>query len=223
MPAMSLTISTSTETLADRLDRLGGISPARIPMVPPPGTAVEEDVLTKSAHGERRIYELVEGLLIEKTGDIRTAWMAGILQSRVHEFIERHDLGIAAGAGGPLRLAPGLVRVPDLSFVGWHQLPDRLLPAEPIPDLVPDLAVDFIRDTNTPQEMEQKRRDYFAAGSRLVWTIDRRSRSARSYTSLDSWSDVAETGALDGGSVLPGFEFPLSRWFNDASPLRARA
>ena len=36
---------TTVETMADVLDRLGGISPARVRMAPAPGTATADDLL----------------------------------------------------------------------------------------------------------------------------------------------------------------------------------
>jgi hypothetical protein len=52
-------------TAADMQDRLGGIPLERIRMVPPPGTATEEDVL--AVHDRtNRLCELVDGTLVEK-------------------------------------------------------------------------------------------------------------------------------------------------------------
>ncbi len=38
-------------------------------------------------------------------------------------FVSDHRLGIVLGADGMLRLAPGLVRIPNLSFISWDRLP----------------------------------------------------------------------------------------------------
>ncbi len=53
-------------------------------------------------------------------------------------------------------------------------MPGGRLPAEAIPSLVPDLAVEVLSPSNTAAEMDQKLRDYFAAGVRLVWYLDPR-------------------------------------------------
>ena len=53
------------EDLGELLERLGGISPGRICLDPFPGTATKRDLLRK--HGRpRKLYELVEGTLVEK-------------------------------------------------------------------------------------------------------------------------------------------------------------
>ena len=61
--------------------------------------------------------------------------------------------------------------------------------------------------------MERKLRDYFAAGVRLVWYIDPRSRTARAYTAPDSCQELTDQGTLSGGDVLPGFELSLAELF----------
>jgi hypothetical protein len=55
-------------SLAGLLNRLGGVSPRRVRWTPLPGTATAEDV-TRLRETEGRIYELIEGTLVEKTSD----------------------------------------------------------------------------------------------------------------------------------------------------------
>jgi Uma2 family endonuclease len=113
------------------------------------------------------------------------------------------------GADGTLEVLPDQVRIPDACFISWDRFPDRKLPEEPIPALAPDLAIEVLSEGNTEQEMQRKLRDYFTAGVRLVWYIDPRTRSARSYSATEQFGEVSEDGALSGGDVLPGFELSL--------------
>jgi tRNA A37 methylthiotransferase MiaB len=57
--------SVTIETVADLLESLGDIPPERIRMRPLPGTATEDDVLAVHA-SEKRLCELVDGVLVEK-------------------------------------------------------------------------------------------------------------------------------------------------------------
>jgi Uma2 family endonuclease len=66
-----------------------------------------------------------------------------------------------------------------VSFVSWDRLPGHELPAEPIPDPAPDLAVEVLSESDTEGEMKRKLREYFKAGSRLVWLVNPRTRTAR--------------------------------------------
>src|SRR6476646_11031707 len=79
-------------SLAELVHRLGDIPLERIPAVPPPGTAKEEDVLRRPG-GEKRLYELVDGVLVEKPMGYYESLLAGILCRLLGFFLEQHDLG----------------------------------------------------------------------------------------------------------------------------------
>jgi Uma2 family endonuclease len=209
------------DTLADLLERIGSVPLNRIPSRPAPGTATEADVLALHDH-ENRLFELVEGVLVEKAMGYYESVLAGVLIHLLHAFLEEHDLGVVAGEGGMLRLAPGLVRIPDVSFVSWDQIPGREIPKEPIPDLAPDLAVEVLSTGNTEPEMALKVREYFDAGCRLVWLVEPESRTARAFTHPERFSTVAADGELDGGDVIPGFRLSLDDWFRRANRRQSR-
>ena len=105
-------------------------------------------------------------------------WLAHLLQ----QFLDRNDLGNLAGPDGTLRLMPLLVRMPDISFVRWEKLPGRELPSEPMPDLVPDLAIEILSEGNTPGEMKRKLKEYFITG--VHFSMVRRPRAAHPWRSL---------------------------------------
>ena len=115
-----------------------------------------------------------------------------------------------------MRIVPGRVRLPDVSFVSWDKLPRRRVPKKPIADLVPDLAVEILSKGNTRREMKGKREEYFRGGVRLVWEINPKKQSARVYTSPTQFQEIGPDGALEGGDVLPGFVLPLQRLFDRA-------
>jgi Uma2 family endonuclease len=128
-------------------------------------------------------------------------------------FVRQHDLGMVVGEAGAVRLQAGLVRIPDVAFVSWHQVPSRKYPREPIPGLVPDLAVEILSESNTPKEMERKLKEYFLSGVRLVWYVDPDKRAVTVYTAPDQSRIVTETETLDGGEVLPGLTISLQEVF----------
>jgi len=200
------------ETVGELLEKLGRIDPRRVRLSPPPGEATEKDVLALLDH-ENRLYELVDGVLVEKIMGLKESALAMLLGRRMGNFVEQFDLGIVAGADGTLRLMPRLVRIPDVSFISWQQLPNREYPTQPIPDLYPDLAAEVLSAGNTVQEIERKLKEYFLAGTRLVWIIDPDARIIHVYTSPDDWTILEETDTLTGGEVLPGFKLPLRQLF----------
>ena len=202
-------------TLADLLKRLGGISPSRVRLDPAPGKATEQDVLDIEAR-EGRLYELVDGVLVEKVVGLKESFIAGRLRRLLGNHVEEHDLGAVAGADGTARILPKLVRIPDVAFYSWASLPGKEYPTRPIPDLVPDLAVEVLSEGNTPQEMEFKLRDDFRAGVRLVWFVDPETRTVQVYTSPEDSVTLTERNTLDGGDVLPGFALSIRELFDEA-------
>jgi Uma2 family endonuclease len=198
---------------AELVKRLGNIPLYRICLKPPPGTATERDLRAAMRRSDR-LYELVDGTLVEKAMGLTESMIAGQILIDIGVFARQHDLGIPAGEAGTVKLLKGLVRIPDVAFFCWDKLPGRVLPSKPIPDLVPDLAVEVLSEGNTPAEMQRKLREYFLAGVRLVWMIDPASRQADVFTSPDVPSaTLGEKQALDGGDVLPGFKLPLAELF----------
>lgn len=201
------------ETAAELVRKLGNIPLERICFTPVPGRATERDLL-RAHRRTGRLYELIEGTLVEKVKELHESILALSVGQEVGNHAKEHDLGLVSGAGGPVRLQKGLVRLPDLGFFCWDKFPERLLPSEPIPDLAPDLAVEVLSKGNTPAEMRRKLREYFLAGVRLVWMIDPRRRQASVSTAPDAPAALIDEGqALDGGDVLPGFRLPLAKLF----------
>jgi Uma2 family endonuclease len=200
------------ETLADLLAQLGGIAPERVRFRPPPGTATEQDVLDVHAR-EGRLCELVAGVLVEKAMGLRESFLASVLITLLWSFVQPRKLGLVTGEAGTMRLELGLVRIPDVAFVSWERFPNQRIPREPIPELAPDLAVEVLSVSNTPGEMARKRREYFAAGTRLVWQVDPVARTVAVYTAPEQVTVLHEEETLEGGAVLPGFTLPLREFF----------
>lgn len=211
MSAVTTLAEPAVQTLADLLERLGHIPLERIRFHPAPGTATEQDVL--EVHDRtNHLCELVDGVLVEKAMGFYESRLAAVLIGALDAFLKEHDLGIALAPDGMMRLSFGLVRMPDVSFLAWDKFPDRKLPADPIPDLAPDLAVEVLSESNTPAEMQRKLREYFAAGVRLVWYMDPEARNVTVYTSPHDATVIGEDGILDGGEVLPEFVLPVKEW-----------
>ena len=200
-------------TLADFLRYLGDIPADRVRFHPSPGQATVADVLAVLDHEDIRC-ELIHGVLVEKPMAYFSSCLAIAIAAFLRNFVLPRNLGLVSGSDGMLELFTGLVRAPDVAFVGWDRLPGRRMPMEPIPSLVPDLAVEVLSPSNTPGEMSRKRRDYFAAGVRLLWIVDPKARTVAVFTSADPPDAVlTEDQTLDGGAVLPGFTLPLRELF----------
>jgi Uma2 family endonuclease len=201
-------------TVGDVLLKMPDVPPERIRLVPTPGTATEADVV-RIRNEERRLYELVDGILVEKAMGTWESVIAVFLIRMVGNFVEEHDLGIVAGEAGMLRLRLGLVQIPDGLFISWDQFPNRKLPDEneAVWDVHPDLAIEVLSPSNTAQEMKRKRKEYFAAGTRLVWIVDPPTKTVAIYTAPTDPRIIGVGDILTGDDVLPGLEISVERIF----------
>ncbi len=202
-------------SLADLQNHLGNVPLHRIRLNPPPGYATEEDLLQIHAR-EDRLYELEHGVLVEKPMGWYESILAAQLILEIGIYLRQNDLGQVLGANGSLKILPGIVKIPDVSFISWSRFPNQKLERRPIPNLVPDLAVEVLSESNTDIEMATKLERYFEAGVKLVWYIDAGSRTATSYTSPGDAVQISHNGKLDGGEVLPGFRVSLDQLFAQA-------
>lgn len=206
------TISPSIKTLADLLDRLGGVPLERVRFSPFPGIATVQDVLDIQRQ-EGKLCELVNGVLVEKVMGYNESSLAVFLAGLLNAFVIPRNLGLITGPDGTVELTADLVRIPDVAFTSWDRLPGRQRPAAPIPLLAPNLAVEVLSRSNTPGEMAVKRRDYFTAGVELFWEIDPNARTVAVYTTVANVTTLTAADSLDGGVVLPGFTLPLRNLF----------
>jgi Uma2 family endonuclease len=208
------------DTIAELLEQLGSISPQRVRLNPLPGKATERDLI-KLHERTNRLYELVDGTLVEKVMGFPESCLTVDLLYLLKHFLKQRDLGVLAGADGTMRLMPGLVRIPDISFTRWERLPGRQRPTEPIAGLAPDLAVEVLSEGNTPGEMKRKLKEYFLSGVRLVWFVDPEPRTVQVFTAPDQSTTLTEEQTLDGGDVLPGLSLPVRQIFAEVPRLQS--
>ena len=210
-----ITLNPEGLTLAELVELFGPMPAHRIRHTPAPGTATEEDWLELSERGEK-LLELVEGVLVEKPMGHFESRLAAVLIYLFELYLDRNPIGFVVAPDGMTRYFPGLIRAPDVAFTLWDRMPNRRVPRDPLPDLVPDLAVEILSKSNTKKEMDRKRREYFEAGGRLVWYVQPKTMTATVYTSLDDETLIGSDGSLEGGGILPGFSVSLREWFRRA-------
>ena len=207
---MSIALATTWE---DRLSDLGNVAANRVRCEPAPGTATIEDVV-RLRNSERRLYELVDGTLVEKAMGWAESLLAGILLQWLNNFLDKSRLGLATGPDGLTRLFGDTVRGPDVAFVSWARLPGGKVPAEPVPDLVPNFVIEVLSVGNTYAEMSRKRREYFHAGVELLWMVDHRAGTVTVFKSTQDATVFKEGQTLDGGTVLPGWQVDITDLFS---------
>ena len=205
--ATLITAEESTESLADLVGWLGGIPLERIRLRPAPGTATEADVVRV------KCCELLDGVLVEKAVGWEESTWAALLIQILGRYLIQNPVAIVAGADGLTRLAPGRVREPDVAVYLLSRFPGGKAKPRAICDLAPDWAVEILSRSNTPREMEIKRRHYFDAGVRRVWIVDPRSRTIEDWTEPTGMRTLSGHDVADLSEILPGFQLPISEWF----------
>lgn len=195
------------ENVADLIRHLG-VPAHRIRLHPPLGHATEEDAIVA-----RPYCELIDGVLVEKALGFYESRVAVILGHYLEDYLETNDIGFTLGEGGMMRIRFGQVRIPDVSFYYWSRFPNREMGVEQILNCVPDLAVEVLSPSNTPEEMLRKRREYFEGGAKLVWIVDPEQKTVEVFTAVDQSTVLTEDQVLEGGDVLPGFKLSIAKWF----------
>ena len=78
-----------------------------------------------------RICELIDGTLVEKTMATYESMLAMELAYFIRRYLDTNKLGVVAGEAGLLKILPGQIRAPDVSFIRWERLPARGSPKPP--------------------------------------------------------------------------------------------
>lgn len=203
---------TAVWTAVDLVKRFGPIPLSRVRHDPLPGTATETD-LVRIHDREGRLYELVDGALVEKIMGTYESLLAVRICAKIYAFVDERDLGIVLGEAGMMRFAPGLVRIPDVSFISARRMQGIDLSAQAIADLVPDLAIEIISGGNTSEEMTVKLREYFSKGVRMAWYVYPKTEEVLVYREPEHCRVFTFEDTLSGEEVLPGFTLRLSAIF----------
>jgi len=161
-------------------------------------------------------YELVAGELIRMPpGGWEHGTVAARLARLLDEYAEAHDLGkvCAADTGFILQRNPDIVRGPDAAFVTKARA-SAVRDARKFSPFGPDLAVEVVSPSERVSEIQEKLREYFAAGTRMVWVVYPSLRAVHIYRSPLDVRRLGENDSLDGEDVLPGFACPVRRCFS---------
>lgn len=110
------------------------------------------------------------------------------------------------------------VRCPDVAVVFAERLPAGGLATAGALAVVPDLVVEVLSPTDTASDVEEKRAEYLAAGVRLVWVVDPRTRAVTVYRPDTAPVRLGLDATLTGEPVLPALRVPVRRVFDGLAP-----
>jgi Uma2 family endonuclease len=159
-------------------------------------------------------YELVAGRLVKMTPPGTLHGVVALrLGAAILSYVDQHGLGVVlVESGFKLASNPDTVRGPDVSFVVRSRVQ-----AEGIPRGywrgAPDLAVEVLSPDDVRSEISAKIEQYLETGVRQVWFVEPSARRVTVYRPDASPQVLSETDTLNGGDLLPGFEYPVARLF----------
>jgi Uma2 family endonuclease len=159
-------------------------------------------------------YELVAGRLLKMTppGGVHGA-VAVRLGAAIAAFVDVNRLGIVfVETGFKLANNPDTVRGPDVAVVVRNRIPATGIP-KGYWQGAPDLAVEVLSPDDLRSEISEKIEQYLETGARQVWVVEPSARRVTVYRPGASPQVLCETDTLDGGDLLPGFEYPIARVF----------
>lgn len=157
-------------------------------------------------------YELEAGRLVRTPFAVPLASVvAATIAARLGTRVAELRLGIVGGADFGILLAkgPDTVLAPDAVYYRADRIPPDGIP-DTYWDLAPDLAVEVLSPSDRRGRVLRKVGEYLDAGTRLVWVVDPRRRTAVVYRPEGEPTILGADGILDGEDVLPGFTLALA-------------
>lgn len=174
-------------------------------------TAEEFEVLPDD--GKR--YELLDGELREMAP---TIWWHGVVEVNVATRLNTHvqAYGLGRVSSGEImvivRRNPDRVRAADVAFIRQ----DRIPPLEALRhalEVVPDLIVEVLSQSDKVGEISEKIDDWLGAGTQMLWIIDPFRRTVTIYQPGRDPTMLGEHAILAGDPVVPGFRCPVAEIF----------
>src|SRR5262245_42337463 len=106
-------------SLAELAAKFGDMPLYRICFDPLPGHGTEQDIIDGEARD--RLFELIDGTLVEKTFSSYDGLLAGHFLFQLHGGGQRNSYGVVLGGKCAFRLRSGFVCMPDVSLFTFER------------------------------------------------------------------------------------------------------
>jgi Uma2 family endonuclease len=187
-------------------------------LVPSAGRPWTGADLLALADDERR-FEIVQGsLLMMSPASPAHGEYAALLAAALIAHVYPCKLGrvYVSEPGFKLQSAPTeTIRAPDVAFISSPRIPPKEQ-QQGFWALAPDLVIEIVSPSETASTVQEKVRDYLAAGTRLLWLVYPGTSSVLEYQATGPIRQYGIDDSLQGGDVLPGFVYALRELFGEA-------
>jgi len=180
-------------------------------VITPPQELTPDDVLAMSGD---RLYELVDGRLVEKHVSAISTHVAGkiarILGNYCDSPLTAHIFSEQGYTCFPSK--PSQMRRPDLSLILANRMTAELF-EEGVSTIRPDLVVEVVSPNDLAYDLEDKLQDFQDASIPLVWIVFPPVRKVRVIRLNGPISELGPDDELTGENVLPGFRCRVADLF----------
>jgi Uma2 family endonuclease len=162
-----------------------------------------------------KMFELVNGQLVEKNTGFKSARIGGKLLVLLTEHAEQNSLGWVNGADAGYQCfpdEPSKVRKPDVSFIRAERLAASDEPAGHCA-IAPDLAVEVVSPIDKFSQVSTKVHEYLDATVQLVWVVDPVGEEVLVYRQDGTRAILTGKDYLDGETVVPGYRYLVADLF----------
>jgi Uma2 family endonuclease len=157
-----------------------------------------------------RLFELIEGEIVEKMPTREHAIIAAAIATWLNNYLWQNNLGYAAVEARHHPEGDSKNdRLPDVSWVADTSKPIETQGSAPY---MPDFCVEIKSPDDSYKGLRAKKDFYLAHGTQLVWLVFPEHRIVEWYATDDE-GVMSEGDILDGRDLLPGFKLPVSEIF----------
>lgn len=161
--------------------------------------------------------ELIDGRIVRMNPT--NPWHGQIevrIAAALEGFVRPRKLGrvLAGEVGLYTRRQPDRVRGADVLFI-TNETFQRRRESLAYLDVAPELVVEVLSPEDRVVDLNQKLREYFEIGVRLVWVADPKARVVHAYRSPTEVRGFDDTAQLTADDILPGFEVPVASLFEE--------
>jgi Uma2 family endonuclease len=161
-------------------------------------------------------FELVDGELKELNVSKQSSRIAGRICTQFENYSVAHHPAWVFPEGTSYRCFtddPNRVRRPDVSIIPLTRMTREQYYEDGHCCIAPDLVVEVVSPNDNAEDLEEKLREWLAAGARIVWVVYPSRQAVRIHRGDGGYAYLQAVDTLTAEGVLPGFSCPVADLF----------
>ncbi|MDX2040864.1 MAG: Uma2 family endonuclease [Acidobacteriota bacterium] len=165
----------------------------------------------KMAFDDDLDYEIVDGEKEVKMAGAKHGEICAQVTGELFGYLKANKVGKLYSSNTTFQIGAN-ERMPDIAFVSAARIPEEGTPATKW-EIPPDLAIEVISPNDVWEKVNEKVREYFAAGVQQVWLVSQLQQQVMIYDSPTQIRIVTPDEDLTGEVLLPGFKCRVADFF----------